>query len=631
MSCWGRSYLALVSVLLCAVGSWVMSVNAATLLRPAVNASVPQMLGQKLMLDLRYYCKELPEQGQCRSPMTQLPPELARLIRDYNIGGVILFAENLQDIAQIVQLNRDLQQAAAASALALPLFIAIDQEGGRVARLPRHLATSFSGNMAIGATYAEHGSAFATLVGQVLADELLPLGINVNFAPTVDVNVNPLNPVINVRAFGEDAQQVAELGSAMTAAMQQRGMIAALKHFPGHGDTEVDSHLGLPRVTHSSEQIRQVDLKPFADIIKQQAPGMIMTAHIQYPALDASTFVSKDGEQMLKPATLSRKILQTVLRDELGYNGVIVTDALDMAGISKFFSHSEAVVQTFAAGADIALMPVKLQHPGELNALAQLLEVLTEAVDDGRLAKAELAASYQRIVALKQQYPLLPQAKTQAAQLAQARSTLGKPEHRQHELALAKAALTQVKPTQGPWPYQVEAVSKVLLIMPDQQKAQALAAALQHYSVKPLQISSISLQHTDLTAAVQQLASADVVISGFIAPMQSLADIGGMDDLTGIANIAAAYQRQSQNYEALLPRITAAAKPHVFLSLRAPYDISRYGKYADVVLASYAYNAADNPSAIGAGNATYEALAQALLQQFTPRGRLPVTVAGYND
>ena len=107
--------------------------------------------------------------------------------------------------------------------------------------------------------------------------------------------------------------------------------------------------------------------------------------------------------------------------------------------------------------------------------------------------------------------------------------------------------------------------------------------------------------------------------------MQSLADIGGMDDLTGITNIAAAYQRQSQNYDALLPVITAAAAPHVFLSLRAPYDISRYGQYADVVLASYAYNAADNPSAIGAGNATYEALAQALLQQFMPKGRLPVT------
>src|SRR5690606_25361275 len=341
--------------------------------------------------------------GQCRTAMTQLPPELAALIRDYNIGGVILFAENLSGIAQTIQLNRDLQAAAAGSALKLPLFIGIDQEGGRVARLPRSLATSFAGNMAIGATYAEHGTAFAATVGQVLADELLALGINVNFAPTIDVNVNPQNPVINVRAFGENPQQVAELGNAMTSAMQQRGMIAALKHFPGHGDTEADSHLGLPRVEHSSEQIRQVDLYPFAHIIKQQTPGMIMTAHIQFPALDSSTFVSKDGEEMLKPATLSRTILHDVLRQEMGYKGVIVTDALDMAGISKFFTHTEAVVQTFAAGADIALMPVKLQHPGELKALAALLNELEAAVNKGDIAKTELAESYQRIVALKQQ------------------------------------------------------------------------------------------------------------------------------------------------------------------------------------------------------------------------------------
>ena len=600
----------------------------------AVNRSKPsvqQMLGQKLMLDLRYYCAAPPASGQCRTAMTQLPPELAALIRDYNIGGVILFAENLSGIAQTIQLNRDLQAAAAGSALKLPLFIGIDQEGGRVARLPRSLATSFAGNMAIGATYAEHGTAFASTVGQVLADELLPLGINVNFAPTVDVNVNPQNPVINVRAFGENAQQVAELGAAMTAAMQQRGMIAALKHFPGHGDTEVDSHLGLPRVEHSAEQIRQVDLKPFADIIKQQAPGMIMTAHIQYPALDSSTFVSKDGETMLKPATLSNKILQGVLREELGYNGVIVTDALDMAGIAKFFSHTEAVVQTFAAGADIALMPVKLQHPGELNALAALLDALSAAVENGDISPTELAASYQRIVALKQQYPLLPPAVSRAEQLAQAEAVLGSKVHRAHELALAKAALTQVKPAQAAWPFTLSDSKKLLLIMPDQLKAQALAAALQHYSQQAFEIDVISLQQTDLSRAAEQIATADLLISGFIAPMQSLADIGGMDDMTGIANIAAAYERQTQQYETLLSLISAQHKKHIFLSLRAPYDISRYGKYAGVVLASYAYNTAEDVSAIGAGNATYEALAQALLQQYPLTGRLPVTVAGYND
>ena len=589
------------------------------------------MLGQKLMLDLRYYCSTTPVDGQCRTAMTTLPAELAALIRQYDIGGIILFAENLEDINQIVQLNRDLQQAAADSPLGLPLFIGIDQEGGRVARLPRHIATSFAGNMAIGATYAEHGTAFATTVGQVLADELLPLGINVNFAPTVDVNVNPQNPVINVRAFGEKPQHVADLGGAMTAAMQSRGMIAALKHFPGHGDTEVDSHLGLPKVEHSAEQIRQVDLKPFADIIKTQAPGMIMTAHIQYPALDNSTFISKDGDKMLKPATLSRKILHDVLRTELGFQGVVVTDALDMAGISKFFSHTEAVVQTFAAGADIALMPVKLQHPGELSALAQLIDALADAVNDGQIPAAELVASYQRIVALKQQYPLLPDVKSQSAQVLQAKAVLGSKQHREHELALAKAAITQVKPATSAWPFNLVDSKKLLLIMPDQLKAQALASALQYYSQNAFDITQISLQQTDLSLASEQIDAADVVISGFIAPMQSLADIGGMDDMTGIRNIAAAYERQTQQYEHLLPLISKGQKRHVFLSLRAPYDISRYGRYADVVLASYAYNTAEDVAAISAGNATYEALAQALLRHYKLTGVLPVTVAGYND
>ncbi|MDX1391883.1 MAG: glycoside hydrolase family 3 N-terminal domain-containing protein, partial [Rheinheimera sp.] len=277
------SCLRFVCLILLSCASVAIQASAMPAKPGAAAASVSQMLGQKLMLDLRYYCEQAPVNGQCRTPMTRLPPALANLIRQYNIGGVILFAENLADVAQIVQLNRDLQAAAAASALKLPLFISIDQEGGRVARLPRNLATSFAGNMAIGATYAAHGTAYASAVGRILADELLALGFNVNFAPTVDVNVNPDNPVINVRAFAEQAPVVAQLGGAMTSAMQQRGMIAALKHFPGHGDTAVDSHLGLPRVDHSAAQIRNVDLLPFARIIKQHNPGMIMTAHIQYP------------------------------------------------------------------------------------------------------------------------------------------------------------------------------------------------------------------------------------------------------------------------------------------------------------------------------------------------------------
>jgi beta-N-acetylhexosaminidase len=609
------------------LGVLAMSSQAQQTAAPTIR----QMLGQKLMLDLRYYCKEPQPAGACRTPLTSLPAELAQLISQHDIGGVILFAENLQDSQQIIGLNRQLQQAASKSALAQPLFISIDQEGGRVARLPRQLATSFSGNMAIGATYPEHGNHFAKQVGSIMATELLALGINVNFAPTVDVNVNPDNPVINVRAFSENPAVVAQLGGAMTAAMQQQGVIAALKHFPGHGDTHVDSHLGLPRVAHSRAQIDQVDLLPFADIIKQHNPGMIMTAHIQYPALDSSTFVAKDGQKMLKPATLSRAILHDLLRRQLGYNGVIVTDALDMAGISHFFSPHEAVIATFAAGADIALMPVKLQNPAELAGLAALLTALEQAVSSNQLDMAELRASYQRIIALKQQYPLLP-AGSAAAQLATANKVIGSQAHRQAELALAQAAITRItiakdsKTNALPLAMLLTPGKKIVLIMPDNNKVAALKLALQQQSKIPLSISSLSLLQHDLASANALLAKADVVVSGFITPMPSLAEIGGMDDITAIGPLAARYQQQQRDFLSLLQQIQQQQTPHVFISMRAPYDAAIYGRYADLVLASYAYNSEDNAIAAGNPGAIYTALAKVLLSQANAPGSLPVTL-----
>ena len=608
------------------LGKWlgsvmmICSLGASSLTEAAAKQKTPpvrQMLGQKLMLDLRYYCEQPVAPGACRTPLTQLPPALAELITQHHIGGVILFAENLQDPEQIVKLNLDLQQAAA-KAGALPLFIGIDQEGGRVARLPRQQSTSFSGNMAIGATFAQHGNRFATEVGQILAAELLSLGINVNFAPTVDVNVNPQNPVINVRSFGEEPHKVAVLGSAMTKAMQQKGLLVSLKHFPGHGDTHVDSHLGLPRVDHSKEQIARVDLLPFAQIIKEAAPAMIMTAHIQFPALDSSTFSSKNGEQMIKPATLSRSILTGVLREQLNYQGLIVTDALDMAGISHFFTVPQAVIETFAAGADIALMPVKLQSPAELANLAVLLDELEAAVQSGKLSQRELQASYQRIVAAKQ--PLQSQARPDARL---ARTVLANPLHRASELALARAAVTVVK-GESSLPLNLTNKTTVLL-MSDLSKGTLLKHYLQQLAPNAGNIELISLQRLNLDQAKQQIAAADQVIAGFISPMQSLAEIGGMDDLSGIRNLGEAYQQQQQYFLQLLQYGAALKKPQTFVSLRSPYEISLYAPYAERTLATYAYHGWQDEK----GNwvsPVYQALAEVLLGQSKATGRLPVTL-----
>ncbi|MCF4010508.1 beta-N-acetylhexosaminidase [Rheinheimera sp. UJ63] len=592
-----------------------MDINAAAR-KPAID--VPHMLGQKLMLDLRYYCDTPVAAGQCRTPMTQLPAALAELIQHYQIGGVILFAENVQQPQQIIQLTEQLQAAAQAQGHHLPLFIGIDQEGGRVARLPRQQSTSFSGNMAIGATYPVHGTAFASQVGTVLANELLSLGINVNFAPTVDVNVNPLNPVINVRSFGEDAKQVAELGGAMTGAMQQAGLLVSLKHFPGHGDTHVDSHLGLPLVDHSAEQIANTDLYPFAKIIQQYDPAMIMTAHIQFPALDDSVFVSKNGETMLKPATLSRNILHGVLRQQLGYKGLIVTDALDMAGISHFFTVPQAVIETFAAGADIALMPVKLQSPAELPQLAALLDELSAAVAQGHLDKQELQASYQRIVKAKQSLKALSQ-----PSLAQATKTLANPEHRAAELALARAAVTVVKgSTALPLTF---AGKKTVLLMPDTSKGRVLQQHLQQLGANSADITVISLVQLNLDQAKQQIAAADQVIAAFISPMQSLAEMGGMDDLAANTNLAEAYQKQQRYFYQLLQYGAALKKDQTFVSLRSPYEISLYAPLVQRTIATYAYHNWQQQDG-SLVSPIYQALAEVLVGQRQATGQLPVTL-----
>jgi len=392
-----------------------------------VSMRLEEQLAQKIMLDLRYYCAEPSENKitksnihkeevsnskhantlftnslegyktdekidlACQTPLTKLPDELSDFISESALGGVILFADNLVNTEQIIQLTSDLQNAALNAKHSTPLFISVDQEGGRVVRLPRDITTSFTGNMAIGATYEKHGSYYAKAVGEVLGSELHALGFNVDHAPVVDVNINANNPVINVRSFGEDPKIVAKLGIAMLNGMQTKGIIGTLKHFPGHGDTNTDSHTGLPVVNHDFNTVNQVDLYPIKQAIEQADVKMIMTAHIQYPALDDSTIVSKTGEKIIKPATLSKKILTQLLRGKMSYQGLIITDALDMASIAHFFTPLDAVINTFKAGADIALMPIKIRNSHDIKKFKVFIRLLADKVkaDPELLAQVE--------------------------------------------------------------------------------------------------------------------------------------------------------------------------------------------------------------------------------------------------
>ena len=593
----------------------------------ATQLTLKQQIGQKLMLDFRYYCGDSTASDRCRTPMTKLPQALADAISTHHIGGVILFAENIDNTEQIVALNRDLQQAALASSLAAPLFISVDQEGGRVARIPRHLGTAMTGNMSIGATYAKHGSEYASASAKVIAKELRAIGFNVNYAPTLDVNMNPNNPVINVRSFGEDPARVAELGGAQVDAYQRHQVIAALKHFPGHGDTNVDSHTGLPKVMHSKEQVMAQDIAPFRAVIEAgHAPGMIMTAHIQYPALDSSTFVSKQGQTMVKPATMSRAIMTSLLREELGYQGVTITDALDMAGISDFFTPEDALINTFKAGVDIALMPIAIRNEQDIAELNKLIDAVAHAIERGELERGEFAQSAQRVMALKADYQLLPaHFDNHLLQTELAAMTLGNASHRAIEAELASAAITDIKAGQRATTL-IKQARKVALIMPDTRKCMALQQALDHLSEQHRVFHCISLQGHDPEQAYLDINDADVVIAANASPPQSAVEIGGMDDVSALAQFALNRQQQPDALESLLQHAQQSDTPVIFVSLRAPYDITQFGAYAQAVLATYAYNIDVDDGETVKGPA-FTALAKVLLGLRQAPGELPVTIA----
>lgn len=270
-------------------------------------------------------------------------PALRDAIRDLRLGGIIIFERNVESPQALTKLIADAQ--ATAAAIGSPALLAgIDQEGGTVARLREARGfTEFPSMMAVGAT-GEVASAAA--VAAVVADELTALGINVNFAPVLDVNNNPLNPVIAQRSFGSDPQRVAAFGAAYIAALQSRGVLAVAKHFPGHGDTDTDSHSALPAVPHDRARLDAVELTPFRAAIAARVAG-IMSAHVTFPAIDATQGL---------PGTLSPKVMTGLLRGELGYDGLSFTDSLEMGALgTSGYPVPLAAATALKAGADVLL------------------------------------------------------------------------------------------------------------------------------------------------------------------------------------------------------------------------------------------------------------------------------------
>jgi beta-N-acetylhexosaminidase len=315
------------------------------------------------------------------------------LIEQYHVGGIIFYKENIENAVQALTFVNELKSANANNKL--PLFISVDQEGGRVNRMPDEFA-KLPSNQIIGKV---NDASFSYAVGAVLGMEIKALGFNMDFAPVLDINSNPQNPIIGDRSFGSNATIVSKLGVQTMRGLQSVNVISVVKHFPGHGDTSVDSHLDLPVVNHSLSRLKQLEWIPFTEAINNQA-DTVMIAHILLPQIDAS-----------HPASFSKTIVTDYLRNELHFAGVVITDDMTMGGIVKNYDLQDASVKSILAGCDIILVA----H--DYNKAVEVITTMRRNVENGVIAAEAINQSVYRIMRLKQKYGLTNQ-KSQPADVA---------------------------------------------------------------------------------------------------------------------------------------------------------------------------------------------------------------------
>lgn len=501
-------------------------------------------------------------------------PEILGAIEQGQVGGVTLYRHfNMEGPEQVRALTASLQQAAH-NAGQPHLIIAADQEGGTLIALPG--TTPFPGNMALGAT---RSADLARRMGYATGLELMALGVNTNYAPVCDVNINPLNPVIGVRSFSEDPEIVASLGAAVIEGLQAAGVAATAKHFPGHGDTDQDSHLGAPVVPHNLERLNKVELPPFDAAVKAGVK-LIMTAHVAMPALT-------NGEVV--PATLSQAILGGILRDDMKYEGIILSDAMDMAGVRQEMSLGEASVKSLEAGVDLLLF-----GPADRFATQNVYAAISDALGSKTLRAADAEKSAERIAALKEWI---------AKQGQPSLDVVGCAEHRSLALEIAAASITLVKGDTAVLPL-----------------ARSLAADTRVAAVVPIpaNLTPADTSSYELPLLADALKKHHSAVDEFRIPIDpsedEVAEIATKLSAYGLVVVGTINAISHKGQAALVNKLLDAGAPVVAVAMRLPYDIQAFPN-----VGTYVCTYSIQPSSM-------EALADALFGLAPFPGQLPVSV-----
>jgi len=494
-----------------------------------------------------------------------------RLIREEHIGGLVVgLGGSAYDLA--AKFN------AFQRASNLPLFIAADLESGPSMRV--RYATAFPGNMGLGATGRESD---AYNVASVIALEGRAMGINVVFAPVVDVNNNPANPIINIRSFGEDPVRVGALGSAYVRGLREHGMLATAKHFPGHGDTGTDSHLALPVIVAGRPRLDSVELVPFRMTVDAGVDA-VMSAHVAMPSITGSADL---------PATLSSAVLDTLLRRDLHFGGLIVTDAMNMGAIVSKYGAAPAVVMSFQAGADILLMPTDAH---------QAIEALVVAVERGEISEARLDSSVNRVLQAKGRLGLFRRRLADPNMISR---VVGIQAHQQLAQDIAQRSLVLVKDSLGMLPLGGERRRRVVVVNYADEGSNGIgtvfAAALRTGGVERVQ--SLRLYPASGPASYDSVRTA-VAGAGAVFVLVSARPAAWKPDAVNMAPALAA----------LVEELARGGAPLMTVALGSPYLL---GQVPDTPGYLAAWSGAD---------VSERAVARAVLGQAEISGKLPVSL-----
>ncbi|MEV5004261.1 glycoside hydrolase family 3 protein [Streptomyces sp. NPDC093064] len=554
--------------------------NDQKLLALISRMTLEEKVGQLFVMRVYGHSATAPTQADIDANLKEIGVRTAaELIAKYRVGGIIYFAwaNNTKNPHQIADLSNGIQQAALGQPRGLPLLVATDQEHGIVCRVGKP-ATLFPGAMAIG---AGGSPADAHTLGRISGAELRALGINQDYSPDADVNVNPANPVIGVRSFGADPDAVAGLVAAEVKGYQSSKVAATAKHFPGHGDTATDSHYGFPVITHSRELWEKLDAVPFRAAIKAGIDS-IMTAHIQFPALDDS------GD----PATLSHPVLTGILRGELGYDGVVVTDSLGMDGVRSKYGDDRVPVLALKAGVDQLLNPPSLDVAWN---------AVLSAVRAGELTEARLDESILRILRMKAKLGLLDDPYVSQADVDR---VVGIGTHLAAADRVAERTTTLLANEGRLLPLSRRSHNKLLVVGAD-----------------PASPSGTTGPPTGvLAAALTELGFQATALSTGTAPSAATADkaVAAAQDadavVVGTYNVTAGSSQKT-----LVERLVATGRPVIAVAIRNPYDIAHLPT-VPAHLAAYSWT-----------DVELRAAARVIAGQVRPHGRLPVPVQRADD